>query len=158
MKLKNKLKVKGLINLHLFKYQVYKTLVNLNINQILIELKQSLKIIYLYNNKKNIIFVGFPYNKISHNQVNNVFISKVLFFKKIQKKIFLDSFDLIVFYQTSKQDYSLLKKLNSISVPLIIFCNNCNLKNKGYIVKNILKNKRLKVFVFFLIFSVLIKK
>lgn len=158
MKLKNKLKVKGLINLHLLKYQVYKTFTNSNINQIPIELKQSLKLIYLYNNKKNIVFIGFPYNKTLHNQVNHVFVSKVSFFKKFQKKNFLDDYDLIVFYQTLKQDYNLLKKLNHTSVPLIMFCNNYNLKNKCYIVQNILKNKKLKVFVSFLIFSVLTKK
>jgi hypothetical protein len=45
MELKNKLKFKGLINLHLLKYQVYKNLNNSSVNNISIELKQVLKII-----------------------------------------------------------------------------------------------------------------
>lgn len=159
MKKNNKTKFKGLVNLHLLKYQLYKNLINYDINQISIELKKSLKIIYLYQKKKKkIIFVGFPFNKILHNQLSNNFVSKPSFIKQLQKTKNLSQFDLIVFYQASSKDYNLSKKLNNIGLPIIIFCNNNNgFENKNYIVKNILKNKKIKSFVYFFIFSILIK-
>ncbi len=162
MELKNKLKFKGLINLHLLKYQVYKNLNNSSVNNISIELKQVLKIIYLYNiQKKRIIFVGFPYNKRAHNQLKNTtFMSKSLFIKKLQKQNASNlskNFDLMVFYQISNMDYSLLKKLNNIDKPSILFCKNCESNNINYKVTDVSKNKKLKLFIYFLIFSILIK-
>ena len=57
MKIKLKQKSKSLIKLHLLKYQVYKNYFNTSFNNITIELKQALKIIYLYNKKKKKNFI-----------------------------------------------------------------------------------------------------
>ena len=52
MKIKFKQTSRLLIKLHLLKYQMYKNYFNTNLNDLTIELKQALKIIYLYNKKK----------------------------------------------------------------------------------------------------------
>jgi len=52
MKKNFKQKYRSLIKLHLLKYQIYKNNLNTSFNNVSIELKQALKIIYLYNKKK----------------------------------------------------------------------------------------------------------
>ena len=57
MKIKLKKKSRSLIKLHLLKYQIYKDNLNINLNNVNIELKQALKIIYLYNKKKKTFYL-----------------------------------------------------------------------------------------------------
>lgn len=163
---KNKSKIKGLIKLHLLKYQLYKNVINSSINDLSIELKQALKIIYLYNkNKKKIIFIGFPYNKNYQNQTNSLFISKISFIKNIYNNNTVfdlnnshKSIKLIVFYQTSTKDLNLLKNLSKRNIPVIVFSNNYNLNYNYYGVKGNLKKKKIKLLFSFLILAIVIKK
>ena len=62
MKIKNKKNLKPLIKLYLLKNQFYKQSSKLkSLNKTMLQLKQSLKIIYLYKQKKkkNLFFIIF---------------------------------------------------------------------------------------------------
>lgn len=166
MKLKLKTTTRSLIKLHIVKYQIYKNYnkylfnANSNINNLTIELKQALKIIYLYNLKnKKILFIGFPYNKILHNQLNHFFISKNFYAKKMLTGNFDSSLyktpDLIVFNNTSDKDLVILNVIKTLNIPLIVFGNSNKLNNKNYNIQGSLKKNKIKNFCFFLIFSVL---
>ena len=50
--MKFKQKSRSLVKLHLLKYQIYKNSFKTSLNNVNIELKQALKVIYLYNTKK----------------------------------------------------------------------------------------------------------
>lgn len=166
MKIKLKQKSKSLIKLHLLKYQVYKNYFNTSFNNITIELKQALKIIYLYNKKKKkILFIGFPFNVNTHNKLNQIFTSKLDFNKKFQNSGLNSLYynknkkpDLIVFSQTSKTDFKILKELKKYNIPLILFGNlNNNKIIQNYVVNGYLKKNSIKKFCWFLIFSILTK-
>lgn len=166
MKRKLKQKSKLLIKLHLLKYQMYKNNFNTSFNNINIELKQALKIIYLYKNKnKKILFIGFPFNIKTQNQLNQIFMSKIILNKKLQNnKLNLMSYnenkkiDLIVFSQTSKNDFNTIKELKKFNIPLILFGNfDSNKFVQNYIINSSLKKNYLKKFCWFLIFSILTK-
>jgi len=171
MKIKSTKKSRSLIKLHILKYQIYKNynkyFSNTNIENLTIEIKQALKIIYLYHVKnKKILFIGFPYNKILHNQLNHFFISKNFYLKKMltgySTSIFNTKYlykkpDLIVINYTSNNDLNILKTLKKTDVPLVLFGNLNNSSVNDYSIQGSLKNKKIKKFYFFLIFSVLTK-
>ena len=48
---------RSLIKFHLLKYQMYKNYFSSSFNDLTLELKQALKIIYLYNNKKKKLYL-----------------------------------------------------------------------------------------------------
>ena len=156
MKVNKKIKKISLINYNLLKYQIYNTdkifINNFKINNTNLELKQALKIIYLYNiNKKKIMFVGFPYNKVVKNQLNNFFISKNKLYSNLCD---LDTYDLIVLNFSNNKDKKILERFKSSNLPLIIFGNNTN---KTYNVNGFFKSKSIQNFCFFLLFSVIKK-
>lgn len=153
MKIQYKKILKPLIKLHFLKNQYYKYLKDSDwLNTITVQLKQSLKIIYLYDKKKKkILFLGFPFNKLIHNQVNHCFSSKINYLKTNLKK---KKFDLIVFYKTSEKDLVLLETLQKRNIPVIIFGDS---GEKGYNLNTLTRKKSIKNFNFFVIFSVLTK-
>ena len=161
MKIKKKYQTISLINSNLLKYQTYKNLKlqlqEFKIENINTELKQVLKIIYLYSRKrKKILFVGFPYNKFLINQVNHLFISKKLYNKVLTSsanKMF-NGYDLIVFNNFKLKDSVTVEYLRSLNLPLILF-GECKLNSYG--VNGSFKTEKSKNFCFFLIFSVLLK-
>lgn len=162
MKTKLKQKSKLLIKLHLLKSQMYKNNFNISFNNINIELKQALKIIYLYKNKK-ILFIGFPFNIKTQNQLNQNFMSKIILNKKLQNNE-LNSYvenkkiDLIVFSQTLKNDFNTIEELKKFNIPLILFGNfDTNKFVQNYIINYSLKKNYIKKFCWFLIFSILTK-
>ena len=153
MKIKKKHQKISLINYSLLKYQIY-NLNNLhdqnfkfyNTN---LELKQALKIIYLYNkNKKKILFVGFPFNQTIQNQLTHSFISK----NRVSDtyKIF-HLYDLIIFNYNNDKDTETVKYLKSFNVPLIVFGSKTN---NVYKINGSFNTKTIKKFCLFLIFSV----
>lgn len=164
MKLKKK--SRSLIKLHLLKYQIYKNNLNINLNNVNIELKQALKVIYLYNNKKkNILFIGFPFTTKLQNHLNQSFMTKIELEKKLQinnKGLSHNNgkdFDLIVFNSTSLKDSKFIKELEKYNLPLILFGNfDLVLNVKTYNVKVSLNKNYMKKFCWFLIFSILTKK
>lgn len=101
--------------------------------------------------KKKILFLGFPFNKLIHNQVNHCFSSKINYLKTNLKK---KKFDLIVFYKTSEKDLVLLETLQKRNIPVIIFGDS---GEKGYNLNTLTRKKSIKNFNFFVIFSVLTK-
>ena len=150
MKIKQKNVFKPLIKFYLLKNQYYTQFDNLN--NLVLNFKSCLKIIYLYEKKKKkILFVGFNYNKFIYNQVNQCFISKQRFLKK---PIDYTKFDLIVFNKTSSQDFKVIKTLNTLDIPIIIFEDY---STKGYRFNGLSTKKSFKNFNFFMLFSVLIK-
>ena len=170
MKIKINKKSRSLIKLHILKYQIYKNynkyFFNENIENLTIEIKQALKIIYLYHVKnKKILFIGLPYNKQLSNQLNHFFISKKIYLKKMMsnstylfKTIHLPKTpDLIVFNNTSDKDLTILNTLKKSNIPVVLFKNLNKFSNDFYNVNGSLKNKKIKKFYFFLIFSVLTK-
>ena len=167
MKIKLKKKSRSLIKLHLLKYQIYKDNLNINLNNVNIELKQALKIIYLYNKKKkNILFIGFPFTTKLQNHLNQSFMSKIELEKKLQinnNKCLSNNngkdFDLIVFNSTSSKDSKFMKELKKFNLPLILFGNfDSVLDVNTYNVKVSLNKNYMKKFCWFLIFSILTKK
>ena len=117
-----------------------------------LELKQALKIVYLYNiNKKKILFVGFPYSKYVNNQVNNFFISKN---KWCSNTVNVKMYDLIVFNCSKDQDKKILETLKDSNKPLIIFGKKTK---KNYEVNGSFKAKSIQKFCFFLLFSIIKK-
>ncbi len=154
MKIKKKLKKNSLINLNFLKHQIYNVNEsysnNFKINHLNSEIKQVLKIIYLYNIKnKKILFVGFPYNKLITNQLKHLFVSKNVIFNSSIK---INNYDLIVFIKTKSEDETILKNLTLFNLPLIVLGND---NTSLYNVNGIFKSKKLKSFCYFLVFSVL---
>lgn len=153
MKIKKKHQKISLINYSLLKYQIY-NLNNLNDQNFKfyntnLELKQALKIIYLYNkNKKKILFVGFPFNQTIQNQLTHSFISKNRVFDTY--KIF-HLYDLIIFNYNNDKDTETIKYLKSYNVPLIVFGSKTN---NVYKINGSFNTKTIKKFCLFLIFSV----
>ena len=141
----------NLINYNLVKYQVY------NLNNICLKmdgvskyLRQSLKIIYLYNlKKKRILFVGFSNNKFLITKLNQSCVSTEMLLN-----INVSCYDLIVFNGTKYEDNIILKNLTSLKIPLILF-GTCNEKHYG--VSGTFKNKNILNFIFFLFFVILTK-
>lgn len=101
--------------------------------------------------KKKILFLGFNYNKLTHNQVNSCFISKQ---RCLKKNLDYTKFDLIVFNKTSNQDLKIIETLKTLSIPIIIFGNY---NNKGYNFNVLSTKKSVKNFNFFILFSILTK-
>jgi len=169
MKIKIKKKSRSLIKLHVLKYQIYKNykkyFFKANVENISTNLKQALKLIYLYNLKnKKILFIGFPYNKFLQNQLNHFFISKSFYTKNLltgnintlfNTKIFYKKPDLIVFNNTSVKDINILNVLKKLDIPLILFGDSNKLNINTYQVQGSLKKNRVKKFYFFLIFLIL---
>ena len=153
MKIKQKKILKPLIKLHLLKTQIYKQANGLqSLNTSVLQLKQVLKIIYLYSkNKKKILFLGFPYNKFVHNQVNYLFHSKNSYLKK---KINFNQIDLIVLHNTKDKDLNIIKNLESFNVPIVVFGN---VQSKNYSFNVLTKKKSINNFILFIIFSILTK-
>lgn len=154
MKIKNKKNLKPLIKLYLLKNQFYKQSSKLkSLNKTMLQLKQSLKIIYLYKQKKKkILFLGFPNNKFIQNQINCVFSSKNLYLKN---KLNYKQFDLIVFNKTNSKDLFLLKQLKKVNIPLVIFGD---VLNEEYCFSFSSKKNFTKNFNIFIIFSILTKQ
>lgn len=153
MKIKYKKILKPLVNIHFLKNQFYKQVVNSkSLNTITLELKQILKIIYLYNkNKKKILLIGFPYNKVIQNQTRHCFSSKNLYLKK---RFNFKQFDLIVFNKTNQKDENILSNFIKLNIPIITL-GECY--KSGYNLNIVCKKKSIKNFNFFLIFSILTK-
>lgn len=153
MKIRRKRILKPLIQLYFLKNQFYKQFITFkNINTVILELKQALKILFLYNKKKkNILFIGFYYNKFIQNQLNHSFSSKNLY---SETKLKINKFDLIVFNKTSVNDLKLIKKLKKLNIPIIIFGG---LNKIGYDVSTSFNKKNLKTFNSYILFSVLTK-
>ena len=166
MKIKFKQKSRSLVKLHLLKYQMYKNSFNTSLNNVNIELKQALKVIYLYNTKKKkILFIGFPFNIKLQNQIKQIFMSKIGFKKELlnNSAYILGSKgkkpDLIVFNGISSDDFMITKELKKFNTPLILFGNyNQDSSFKTYNVKVCLDKNYIKKFCWFLIFSILTKK
>lgn len=157
---------RSLIKVHLLKYQIYKNFKNLNFKicfkNLIFELKQALKIIYLYNKKKKkILFIGFPYNKILHNQITHTFMSKQLLLKKIQMNNvnFTKSPNLIVINNFSYKDKQIIKNFEKQNIPLILFNKNLTpvINKKFYNIQMNFNKPKIKKLIFFLIFSILTK-
>ena len=151
MKLKKKYQSISLINFNLLKYQIYNNNTNqlvqsAKIEKITVELKQALKVIYLYNLKnKKILFIGFPYRKGLINQVNHLFISKKLYYKSlgsVNSSMFAN-YDLVVFNNFKPKDKSIFK---SINLPSILF-GSCDTDSYG--INGFFKNEKSKNFCFF---------
>lgn len=156
MKIKKKLKKNSLISFNLIKYQAYKVKKTysqkFNINSINLEIKQALKIIYLYNIKnKKILFVGFSYNKFLSNQTNHLFISKRMLLNSFNM---FNNYDLIVFNKLKNKDEISFKNLSSLNKPLILLGKQ---DNKFYSINGFFSSKKGKNFFLFLIFSILRK-
>ena len=157
MKINSNKYPRSLIKLYLLKNQIYTSSIN-SINKICLdaftlELKQSLKIIYLYHTKKKkILFIGFPFNKILHNKTSHLFVSKLTY-----EKTRLDSkkFDLIVFNKTSFKDNYILTNLNKETNTLVVFGSENKYSKKYYNVFGLLKKQKTRIFCFFIIFSIL---
>ena len=154
MKIKKKKILKPLVKLYLLKNQFYKQTNKFKcLNKTMLQLKQSLKIIYLYKiKKKKILFLGFPNNKFIQNQINCVFSSKNLYLKN---KLNYKQFDLIVFNKTNSKDIILLKQLRKINIPLVIFGD---ILNEEYCFNFSSKKNFIKNFNIFIIFSILTKQ
>ena len=151
MKIKKRNKKISLINYNLLKYQIY-NIDNFKIVNTNLELKQALKIVYLYNvNKKKILFIGFPYSKSLNNQVNNFFISKN---KWCSNTINVKMYDLIVFNCSKDQDEKILETLKVSNKPLIVFGKKTK---KNYEVNGSFKARSIQKFCFFLLFSIIKK-
>jgi len=154
MKIKYKKVLRPLIKLFFLKNQLYKKIVNLkSLNTLTLQIKKSIKIIYLYNKyKKNILFLGFSNNnKTIQNQLNHSFISKNMYLKN---KINFNDFDLIVFNKTKTKDLLLLKTLEKLNIPILIF-GDFNYFGYGFNIAS--KKKIIKAFNSFIIFSILTK-
>ena len=153
MKINRKKILKPLVKLHFLKNQFYKQFFNFQstTNTVTLQLKQALKTIYLYEKKKKILFLGFSYNKLVHNQTNHYFRSKTMYLKN---KLGFDKFDLIVFNKSSYKDLQLLKILDKSNIPVIVFGG---FGEKVYNVSILTKKKSIKNFNLFLIFSILTK-
>ena len=161
-----KLKFKQLLKLHLIKLKSYEPSikktsfndsVNVNLNQILADIKKALKIVFQYHQtKKRILFIGFPYKlelKINHltNHVavpfnfnlqgfisnsnskflNGTKLSSRAWLKK-NLKVLLPKLtrkpDLIVLFEHEK-DKSIMTESWNAKIPLIVFKSNCDLRN-----------------------------
>lgn len=167
MKAKLKTLSRSLIKLHLLKYQMYETCktttFNAYIQNLTFEIKQSLKVIHLYNIKnKKILFVGFTYKKSLHNQLSHSFISKRLYTKEfLSGKSDLSNIlpnnkpDLIVFNQLSFKESHIIKKLEKQGITYISLGTSKVKHNKFYSVNNFYKTPQIKKFYFFLVFSIL---
>lgn len=154
MKIKKKYQKISLINYSLVKYQVYNSArvfgQNFKSYNTNLELKQVLKIIYLYNkNKKKILFVGFPTSQTVKNQLNHSFISKNYVLKNY-KTFYLH--DLIILSYNNDNDKEIVKCLKSQNVPLIVFGSK---KGTVYKVNGLFETKTIKKFCLFLIFSII---
>ena len=154
MKIKKKYQKVSLINYSLLRYQVYNSVrvfgQNFKSYNTNLELKQVLKIIYLYNkNKKKILFAGFPYNQIVQNQLNHSFISKNCVLRNYKA---FHLHDLIILNYNNDNDKEIVKHLKSQNVPLIVFGSKTN---KVYKVNGLFETKTIKKFCLFLIFSII---
>jgi hypothetical protein len=170
MKTKLKTLSRSLIKLHLLKYQMYETCktttFNNYIQNLTFEIKQSLKVVHLYNKKnKKILFVGFTYKKALHNQLNHSFLSKRLYTKNfLSGKSDLSNIlpntkpDLIVFNQLSTNDSHIIKKLEKQGITYISLGTSKVKHSKFYSVNNFYKTPQIKKFYFFLVFSVLTRQ
>lgn len=172
-----------LIKLYLIKYQIYtkkyKNLTNVNIEQLEFNLKQSLNIIYNYHvNKKKICFIGFPYFKshmINYKNLKHDFIPKntwinglisnkkmildpTIFIEKKKFKNYINFIEkpkLVVFFNPTKKELNIIKELNNIDTPIIIFGNLITQKNMFYNVSGNFDKTLSKKFCQFLIYSIL---
>ena len=161
-----KLKFKQLLKLQLIKLKSYEQSikktsfndsVNVNLDQILADIKKALRIIFQYHQaKKRILFIGFPYKlelKINH-LTNHVAVpfnfniqglisnSNVKFLNEIKGlnhawlksnlKVLVPKLtkkpDLIVLFEHEKNKSVLTESWNA-KIPVIVFKSNCDLQN-----------------------------
>lgn len=157
---------RSFLQLHLLNHQMYSKNKKLNfqtyVKNLIFELKQALKIIYLYTKtKKKILFIGFPYNKSLHNQSIHYFMSKKLLLKNtnLNKIYFKKNPRLIVINNFLTSDEQILKKFEKQNIPIVIFTKNCNniVNRKFYNVKIFSFKPAVKKFIYFLLFSILNK-
>ena len=174
MKIQNfKIKLFNLTKLYLLKYKIYN---NFPITDSLIlnfltytefTLKQSLNLIYNYHlKKKKILFIGESYSKKNYNflktsghisipksvlvngSFKNNLPSNIISYKKKP--------NLVVFFDCKYTDLSILKQLDNLNIPVVIFGNstisNCN---KYYNIFSNSKQIELNNFFQFLVFSVI---
>lgn len=174
MKIENfNIKSFNLTKLYLLKYKIYK---NFSIKDSLIlnflkytefTLKQSLNLIYSYHfKKKKILFIGSSYSKKinfflrnyghillpkslwSNGSIKNNLPSDVLFYKKKP--------NLIVFFDNTETDFLILKELDKLKIPVIVFGDFAfSTKNKYYSVLGNSEKTEIKKFFQFLIYSVI---
>nr|QYB22885.1 ribosomal protein S2 [Nitzschia ovalis] len=161
-----KLKFKQLLKLQLIKLKSYEQSIkktsfndsiNVNLDQILADIKKALKIIFQYHQaKKRILFIGFPYKlelKINHltnhaavpfnfNIQGLISNSNVKFLNetkgssrawlKSNLKVLVPKLtkkpDLIVLFEHEK-DKSVLTESWNAKIPVIVFQSNCSLQN-----------------------------
>lgn len=137
------LKKNKLLKLNFLKAKLYKKLYinNINTNEIIIKLKQSLQIIYKYHiNNKKILFVGFSPNIINKfkyilKDTDHVLIPKFIWPNGIltNKKTEIDSVNKNQF-STSKQLSDILYKFNK-KFDLIVILDSSyeeNILNESY--------------------------
>ena len=75
----NNLTQRSFIKIHLLKNQIYApfNIYKIDLNNTILEIKKALKVIFVYNkHKKKILFLGFPFKKDVHNQINHSFKTK----------------------------------------------------------------------------------
>lgn len=154
---------RSIVKLNLLKHQHYKntnnSLKSFGLEELSSQLKQALNLIFSYSlKKKKILFIGFPYNKLVHNQVNHVFVTKIFFLKtSFKSKKICKRCDLCVVNLTSKNQETLLKEVRSLNIPVVIFGNTNTRSHESYIVQTDLKSGSIKNFWMFLLVSVLLK-
>ena len=122
-----------------------------------------MKIIVNYTIKnKTILFLGFPYlNRKSHSlnlkRLNHIFLPKILWKKGFIKNKFKSKKipELIVFFDKQNKDSLILKELENLNIPIIIFGNSTTLKtSKHYTISSNLTSPSIKAFFQVLIYSV----
>ena len=160
MKIRKTNKPLSFIKFYLLKYQFYK---KVNINKLIIDFKQSLKVIYSYHvQNKKILFIGFSFNKNISNQFSHLFISKNKYTKKVLSNCFLKegenrSFpNLIVFNNYQLVDEKIIKETLKYNIPIVVFGDYSKQIN-FYNVQGNFNQKNFKKFVDFLIFSIIKK-
>ena len=167
MKFTSNSSTRSLLQTHLLSYQMYakseKLSFKIDVKNLIFELKQALKVIYLYTKtKKKILFIGFPYNMLLRNQSIHYFMSKKLLLKNINlNKVYLKKNPkLIVINNFSISDEQIVKKFEKQHIPIIIFIKNRNdISNKKFYNVEIFSFKpAVKKLLYFTLFSILNKE
>lgn len=173
MKIKKfRIKKFNLTKLYLLKYKIYKNVSDLSVlnffKYIQFTLKQSLILISKYHlRNKRILFLGFSYSRKKQSilkNLNHIFLPKSLWLNGstiktnliLQNTFYQKKPDLIVFLERQHTDSVILKELNNLSIPIIIFGDSIFSKNNQFysILGNIEKIE-LKKFFHFLIYSII---
>ena len=176
MKIKTfKIKKLNLTKLYLLKYKIYKNFSTTDfpilnfLKYIEFTLKQSLILISNYHlKKKKILFLGFTYPYRKHKQnvfknSNHTFLPKSLWLNgMVKNNLLLNNIsykkkpDLIVFFDRKDTDYFILKELDNLNIPIIIFGESvCSKNNRYYNILGNLEKIELKKLFQFLVYSVI---